>query len=173
MKFVLKRLPRGENSGKGFFISTFRFDLPLAQALEKIALASGLSMSSVINQVLQQFVDGVDVPDNIKPVKTAQATVWGEEKEKPAKATKKVKKAKVAVEEEEEEDEEPAPKKKKVKKVAKVEKVVKKKAKIAVEEDDDEEDEPAPKKKKAAAGVLGKLKKKAKISVDDEVPDDD
>ena len=38
MKFKLQRVPRGQNSGKGFFISTFRFDLPLAQALEKIAL---------------------------------------------------------------------------------------------------------------------------------------
>lgn len=143
MKFKLQRVPRGQNSGKGFFISTFRFDLPLAQALEKIALAAGLSMSSVINQILENFVESADVPDNIKPVKTAVATAWGKDRE----------------ESDGNEDEKSARKmKRKLKKARRAKKV--------------EDEEPAKKKgkKKAAAGVLSKLKKK---SVDDEVPDDD
>ena len=153
MKFKLQRVPRGQNSGKGFFISTFRFDLPLAQALEKIALAAGLSMSSVINQVLDNFVESADVPDNIKPVKTAVATAWGRGRE----------------ESDGDEDEKPAKKMKRKQKLKKVERIKKARRAKKVE---DEDDEPVQKrgKKKAAAGVLSKLKKK---SVDDEVPDDD
>lgn len=151
MKFELKRVPRGQNSGKGFFVSTFRFDLPLAQALEKLSLANGLSMSMVINQILQQFVDQVEVPDNVIPVKTAHATAWG--KDKPTEVVPEVIKLKVKPKaaKDAEEAPEPAAKKPRAKKSVKSE-------------------EPQDEPKKAAASVIGKLKKK---SVDEALPTDD
>lgn len=125
-----RTIPRGESSGKGFFISTFRFDLPLAQALEKISIDKGISLSSVINQILQHYVNGIEVPA-VKPVKTAKPTTWGDGS--PAKTAKK-----------------PAPKKL-GKKAAPVEET---------DDESAEEPEEAPEKPAKAASVLGKLKRK-------------
>lgn len=81
-KVELKRIKRGDHSHKGFFISTFRFDLPLAQAIELRARAEGLSISSVINQVLQAWVDNTPAPKGLKPMRTKSPTLWGVEPKK-------------------------------------------------------------------------------------------
>lgn len=76
-KLKFSRPARGEHSGKGFFISTFRFDLPLAQNLERISMSEGISLSQVINQILQSYVNSVEVPKGLKLAKTAAPTTWG------------------------------------------------------------------------------------------------
>jgi hypothetical protein len=129
-----RTIPRGESSGKGFFISTFRFDLPLAQALEKISIDKGISLSSVINQILQHYVNGIEVPA-VKPVKTAKPTTWGdgEPVKKAAKPVNKVAAKKKPADAEGSDE----------------------------ESDEVEEEKPEPKKATKAASVLGKLKRKA------------
>ena len=183
MKFELKRIPRGQSSGKGFFISTFRFDLPLAQAVEKISLAHGLSMSSVVNQVLQCFVDSVEVPDNIAPVKTAKPTTWnvGDKVAEPIKLKKRDVADKPKVVAEKPKKAKPAavppvvkrkpgrPKKVVEAPVVKAEEPVAPKGKVKITDVDESSDEldalntddlELASNKKAAADVLAGLKKK-------------
>lgn len=155
MKFTLRKIPRGQ--GGEFFISTFRFPLKVAQNVERIALANGLSMSSVINQVMEQFVESVDVPKDIRPVKTAHATVWGEKANEPIK----LKMRKASRNEVEDDEEKPAKRarnvvKVKAKKVAKAEKPERKAKKVAKAAKAEK-----PVKKKAALNVLKKLKKRS------------
>lgn len=180
-KLKFSKAVRGENSGKGFFISTFRFDLPLAQDLERISLSEGLSLSQIINQILASYVASVEVPKGLHLFKTAAPTTWGDgtllSKEEKAKGTKAVQPKKA---------DKPVKAKKATKKTKKAD------PEKVTDEDlldhdfgDDAKDEtvvlsvkdtpeevvealavdPAP----AAASAFSRLKKK---SIDDDVPDE-
>lgn len=82
---VIIQKPKRGSAGDEFFISTFRFPLKLAQGIEKRALAHGLSLSAIINQVLDAYVKQTPTPSGIRPLRTANPTPWGNPEAKPKK----------------------------------------------------------------------------------------
>lgn len=108
LKFTPREIGRGE-WGKEFYLSTFRFPLKEAQKLERRAKAMGLTMSSLVNQLVMTFNEKVDEPKGVKLERTTEATVWGagkkpagrkpKAKAKAAAPTRKARKPRKSVEE--------------------------------------------------------------------------
>lgn len=82
MKFTPTFIDRGE-WGKQFYISTFRFPIKEAQAFERRATSLGLTMSSLVNQLVMTFNKTVAEPKTkVKLERTAHPTIWGADAKK-------------------------------------------------------------------------------------------
>lgn len=71
-KGLLAKPQRGKNSGLGWYFTSMRFDLPLAQAIEVRAIQEGISYSEFVRQGVQMLVDRIPKPKGIKPQATAK-----------------------------------------------------------------------------------------------------
>lgn len=77
LKFTPRFIDRGE-WGKQFYISTFRFPIKEAQAFERRAKGMGLTMSSLVNQLVMTLNKTLPEPKKaVKLERTAHPTIWG------------------------------------------------------------------------------------------------
>lgn len=82
LKFTPTFIDRGE-WGKQFYISTFRFPIKEAQAFERRAASLGLTMSSLVNQLVMTFNKAVSEPKGkVKLERTSHPTIWGADAKK-------------------------------------------------------------------------------------------
>lgn len=81
LTFTPREIARGD-WGKNFYVSTFRFPLKEAQGLERRAQSLGLTLSSLVNQLIMAFNKSVAEPEGVKLARTKHPTIWGADAKK-------------------------------------------------------------------------------------------